>query len=211
MLESKNLWQKYILSFSLLEDKSLQCGLKMQVLSFLESDYLLVSVPSTALETQVLQLARGRINFPVCCIEGQGKKDIFPWPYHHVADERGVTSDPHSHTLWASSLTACQQDSLYCVAYARCRACTPKCCSWRGMGPILPFSWPRGQLSRLLQVSRSDGQGAMGKRGHYPLARPRKSLLFNLNDPASGPHTPYCHSFFELSTIDGIFSHYQYF
>lgn len=31
---------------------------------------------------------------PAAGIEGQGKEGIFPWPYHHAADERGVASDP---------------------------------------------------------------------------------------------------------------------
>lgn len=55
MLESNNLRQEYVLGFGLLEDKSLQCGLKKQVFSFPESDYFLVSVPSRAFETLLLK------------------------------------------------------------------------------------------------------------------------------------------------------------
>lgn len=56
----------------------------------------------------------------------------------------------------------CQQGWLYCTAQARCRAHSPKGCSWLESGTVLLLLWQQGQISHLPQALVPHGRWEMG-------------------------------------------------
>lgn len=72
---------------------------------------------------------------------------------HHCMAEKGQGQPSRVHPLLPAHLHLCHLGQLYCATQAWCRACSPWCCIWQRVGPVLISaiaSKGRGQLCTAL-------------------------------------------------------------